>query len=399
MLGSLEPVRYKSSSPSERVVELIISQIASKKVRPGEKLPPIREFGKAIGVGNYSVRQAISKLTKEGVLDTVRGSGTYVRNQANVSHSGRQAHKTRTFCVIAAFCHEDIQIKLSHPVTVASILDECKNLNAQGRLLSPNIDILSLEEILSEITDRSYDGVIWLYPTSEHWPIVKALHKQGIPIAITSHSSYPVDVPAVQGNEVGAAYQIGQQLARESYRKVVLLSAEEQAGGNVRDVRSGLHIGMKIGLLNAYEEAGAPSPELVFIKYGQDNYIEKLTEAVAGLDAHTCLMIANTMEFRSYFQKDPDRVTAMLQGKKLIISSSQQEYQSLSGLAEKVEFSVQVYPYERIGRAVVHKLNNGIDGNFNDTVTLVNGVFKKYEAVCGQTAIEQISANDRQKRN
>jgi DNA-binding transcriptional regulator YhcF (GntR family) len=377
---SIELLGSKPRSPSTLIVEHIKSQIGNQKIRPGEKLPPIRELGKIFGVGNYSVRQAFTMLSKEGVIGTVRGLGTFVSDPkaANAASNGH-ANKTRAFCVASAFHCEDMQIELQHPITLSSMLDECKALNIKGRLLSPNINILSVDEIIEEMEDRCFDGIIWLYPTSEHWPVIDALYKSNKPIAVTCHSQYPVDVPAVQGNEVGAGQKIGRCLEKEGFNKIIILSYEENTGGNISDVRSGLHVGMKIGLLDAYEQAGKAAPELKFIKHSHDNYPEKLEESCKLLDKTTSLIIANTKELRAYIQKDIENVSALLKGHKLIISTSQGDYHKLDELAEKIEFSVLVYPYEKIGRAVIHKLNNGLDGKFEDTITLVNGIFEKFD--------------------
>ncbi len=376
---SIELISSKSCSPSTIVVERIKSQIGNQKIRPGEKLPPIRELGKIFGVGNYSVRQAFAKLSKEGVINTVRGLGTFVSDPKNAnSASDAQANKTRVFCIASAFNYEGQQVELRHPITLSSILDECKTVNAKGRLLSPNIDILSLDEIVEEFEDRSYDGIIWLYPTSEHWPVINALYKANKPIAVTCHSQYQVEVPAVQGNEVGAGQKVGQCLVKEGFNKIVFVSYEEQSGGNINDVRSELHIGMKIGLINAFEGVGKTAPEFVFIRHSHENYAEKLIEASKLLDDRTCLIVANTKEFQGYIKKNLDQAEVLLKGRKLIVFTSQFEYHNLDELAGKIDFSVQVYPYERIGRAVVHKLNNRLDGKFEDTTTLVNGVFEKF---------------------
>ncbi len=378
MTNNIELTGIKQRSSRAHVIELVKSQIASKKILPGEKLPPIRELGKVFGVGNYSVRQAFSQLTEEGVLDTIHGLGTFVTQKPLSIASDAGTNKTRAFCIASAFCCKGLQVELSHPVTLSAMLEECKALGIKGRLLSPNINTLSSDEIIEEIKDRRYDGLIWLYPTSEHWPVIKALQKANNYVAVTSHSQYQVDLPAVQGNEVGAGQRIGQELAKEGFNKIIILSYEEQSEENIRDVRSGLHTGMKIGLLNAFEEASVPSPKLVYIKYNYDDYIARLIEASSLLDERTCLIIANKNEFRDYFKKDLERFIAMFKGHKLIISTSQSEYHSLDELAARMDFSVLVYPYERIGRAVVHKLNNCLDGKFEDTTTLVNGVFEKF---------------------
>jgi len=62
----------------ERAFHAIRDKIIDGTLLPGAKLPGITDLCAMIGVSHSSVREAVSMLTALGVLESVRGSGTYV---------------------------------------------------------------------------------------------------------------------------------------------------------------------------------------------------------------------------------------------------------------------------------------------------------------------------------
>ncbi|WDP91631.1 MAG: FadR family transcriptional regulator [Desulfobacter sp.] len=69
------------NSAPDVLVEEIISQVRSGKLKPGEVLPSQRELAKMFNVGLGSVREAIKILDVMGHVNVVRGKGTYISEQ------------------------------------------------------------------------------------------------------------------------------------------------------------------------------------------------------------------------------------------------------------------------------------------------------------------------------
>jgi GntR family transcriptional regulator len=63
----------------EQIYRLLLEEIVSGSVSPGEKLLQEREYAARLGVSLAPVRQAILALTKDGYLTRTRGRGTFVR--------------------------------------------------------------------------------------------------------------------------------------------------------------------------------------------------------------------------------------------------------------------------------------------------------------------------------
>ena len=77
--------------PFERVSLSVVlanrlrEQIRQGHLRPGERLPGHRELAKMFSVGVGSVREAISMLVNEGLVETRVGHGTFVARDADSS--------------------------------------------------------------------------------------------------------------------------------------------------------------------------------------------------------------------------------------------------------------------------------------------------------------------------
>ena len=64
---------------SETVAERLRLQIREGGLKPGARLPGHRELADAFSVGLSSIREAISMLVSEGLIETRAGRGTFVR--------------------------------------------------------------------------------------------------------------------------------------------------------------------------------------------------------------------------------------------------------------------------------------------------------------------------------
>ena len=64
---------------ADHVVEKLLALVQDRGLQPGQKLPAERQLAEELGVSRTSVREAIQKLTSQGVLSARRGDGTYVQ--------------------------------------------------------------------------------------------------------------------------------------------------------------------------------------------------------------------------------------------------------------------------------------------------------------------------------
>lgn len=73
-----EPIRLEKVS--EKVASQLKAVISQGLFRVGDRLPSERELAEKMGVSRPSVREAIQLLAVQGILETVHGGGSIVRN-------------------------------------------------------------------------------------------------------------------------------------------------------------------------------------------------------------------------------------------------------------------------------------------------------------------------------
>ncbi|MBN1364293.1 MAG: FadR family transcriptional regulator [Syntrophaceae bacterium] len=64
----------------ERVINILVKQIFSRQLKPGDKLPPERQLAKDIQVDRASLRIALKHMELMNVLTIRQGDGIYVRD-------------------------------------------------------------------------------------------------------------------------------------------------------------------------------------------------------------------------------------------------------------------------------------------------------------------------------
>ena len=79
----------KKRKISEMIVDELIDQIRTGKMKVGEKLPNERILAESLGVSRMPLREAIHALGQVGILDTRHGEGTYIS-----SYDSRKLGKT-----------------------------------------------------------------------------------------------------------------------------------------------------------------------------------------------------------------------------------------------------------------------------------------------------------------
>ncbi|RAO99287.1 hypothetical protein PW5551_04985 [Petrotoga sp. 9PW.55.5.1] len=74
-----------NNGKSKEVIEDILNQISNSKLKIGDKLPSERILSKKYGVSRIVIREVISYLKAINVVESVQGSGNYIKNNYNSS--------------------------------------------------------------------------------------------------------------------------------------------------------------------------------------------------------------------------------------------------------------------------------------------------------------------------
>jgi GntR family transcriptional regulator len=72
-----------------QIADLLISQIESGELAPGDRLPSERELSERFAVQRVTLRQALGILESQGLIDRRQGSGTYIARPKIEREAGR----------------------------------------------------------------------------------------------------------------------------------------------------------------------------------------------------------------------------------------------------------------------------------------------------------------------
>ena len=64
-----------------QIRDTILERILSGDLKPGDRIPSVREYGATIGVNPNTVMRTYERLTSEGVIHNKRGIGYFISDE------------------------------------------------------------------------------------------------------------------------------------------------------------------------------------------------------------------------------------------------------------------------------------------------------------------------------
>ena len=125
------------------IYEWLISQIRNKEIKVGDKLPTEMEIMARFGVNRVTVRSAMAKLEKAGMIMRRRGKGTFLTNDATPAYV-RSMHVLEMISEDA----QDLRRKVSFS-TVRRGLEQASPQIASRLEITPGREILCLKRVAS----------------------------------------------------------------------------------------------------------------------------------------------------------------------------------------------------------------------------------------------------------
>ena len=134
----------KSVKISDRVYEQLRDMIYRGELRPGEKLMSERDMALSFNVGRPTVREAIQKLTEQGLIESRRGVGTFILGEET-----RKSEKPL------------LQLLNGQDFTVVDLLEVRLVLESNSAALAARrateLDVKIIEQSLNRLLDNRYN--------------------------------------------------------------------------------------------------------------------------------------------------------------------------------------------------------------------------------------------------
>ena len=220
----------------EKIVTWIQEEVRSGRMVSGEKLPSEQELSEQFQVSRQTVRRALEELVKENIVESRRGSGSYICEDAGMllGNTERRAdHEEKRIAVMLTYIDTYI-----FPVIIREI--EKKVPQAGGILQIAMTDNsvakerMHLEEFLRT---RRIDGLI-AEPVKSGLPnpnldLYQKLQKSGIPVLFVNSFYENLTIPHVSLDDEKAGYLATKHLLECGHTRIAgIFKADDIQGQN-----------------------------------------------------------------------------------------------------------------------------------------------------------------------
>lgn len=213
----------------EKIVEWIRCEIEKGVLKRGDKLISENEMMEQFQVSRQTVRRAMSVLTEEGIVESRRGSGTYIS-----VNTRRYMGKEVRIALMLTFMDTYIFPKLVKGVE--SVLSD------KGCILQIAVTNNAVEKermILQEfLRTRSVDGVIAETVKSglpsPNLDLYQKLQRKGIPVLFVNSFYRELAIPHVSLDDRRAGYLAARHLAECGHTKIGAVFKADDGQGHLR---------------------------------------------------------------------------------------------------------------------------------------------------------------------
>ncbi len=198
----------------QNIIDWINKEIDNGNLQPGEKIPSENELCEKFGLSRQTVRHAIGKMSEDGLLESRRGSGTYVADQRAVEGDKN--------VIAVVTTHVDDYI---FPSTIRGIESTLSDKGYFMQLSFTNNTALKEKQILQELLTRNDVAGLIMEPVKSALPnpntnLYKKLLEKNVKILFINTFYPELDMPHVSLDDAGCAYKAVRSLIDAGHRDI-----------------------------------------------------------------------------------------------------------------------------------------------------------------------------------
>lgn len=205
-------------SKYQKVTEWVKNRIASGELKSGDKLESENELSAMFGISRQTVRHALGILVQEGVLEPVRGSGTYVKEKSRPEPETRELSDNIT--IISTYVDAYI-----FPRILKSMARVLEKAGYGVRIIFTNNHLETERRQLIRLLEENCRDPLIVEPIMSGLPnpnlkYYKELRDRGIPV-LFFHSFYPeLDIPYVCMDDEEAGRMATDYLIQQGHKEI-----------------------------------------------------------------------------------------------------------------------------------------------------------------------------------
>lgn len=212
----------------ESVIEWINSNIDNGTLKPGSKIPSENELCEMFDLSRQTIRHAIEVMAGDGLLESRRGSGTYVADQ-------RADDSLRSVVAVVTTYVDDYIF----PSTIRGIESTLSEKGYSIQISFTNNTVNKERQILLDVLDRKDIAGIIMEPVKSALPnpnmdLYKRIVDRGIKVLFIN-SFYPeLDLPHVSINDEECAYKAVKALINAGHKDIGCILKLDDGQGRER---------------------------------------------------------------------------------------------------------------------------------------------------------------------
>ena len=201
----------------QQVVDWIHERLRAGELRMGDRLETEAEIAERFSFSRQTIRQALSKLEQEGIVEKIQGSGSYIRGQLP-----REVRLPLTNSVTIISSYTDSYI---FPRILQSMVTTLQKHGYSTRIMFTSNKREVERKILSDLVEHDSRDPLIVEPVASALPnpnlvFYQKLQERGIPI-IFFNTYYPnLSIPHVSLDDVAVGKAATEYLLSLGHRKI-----------------------------------------------------------------------------------------------------------------------------------------------------------------------------------
>ena len=241
LYGRLIILKVIMETKYQNLINYIQEQISDGQLGPGEKVPSENQLSEQFHISRQTVRKAIGTLEEDGLVQRIRGSGTYVSFDRRKNLEQRNSIAVVTTYVdsyIFPRILQGMQNTLFESGFSVQIYFTNNTLDREKSILK---DLLKRDDVAGVIMEGTKSGL-----PNPNLDLYRHLMARKIPL-LFFNTYYPeLEAPHVSLNDAEAAYKAVRYLIDKGHQKIGAILKLDDGQGRQR----------YLGYLKAMEEAG-----------------------------------------------------------------------------------------------------------------------------------------------
>lgn len=207
------------SAKYQLIIDFIKEEIRKDNIRKGDKILTEKELSDKFDVSRITSKRAIDDLVKEGIIERVRGKGSFYLGEVQESFETTIEHSNKKSKIVAMIFDINDSFGLQY------IKGASKALSEKGYMLSPYFiksqDKAEENMVIEKVKNRELDGIIF-YPqnVNEEFHFIMKCKLHNIPLVSIDKTIDYFDVDSVVSDNFLGGYKIAETLIKKGHKRI-----------------------------------------------------------------------------------------------------------------------------------------------------------------------------------